>query len=302
MKYTIEGFSQEYALTLKKTVPTKNGEKTIKIDCTDLVILRWLVDFYPNMKKMNIDGKEYVWLAHKKLLEDLPLLDITKRACIDRMQKLVEFEILEYKLIKEGGTFSLYCFGKNYINLVQSNNTGLQSTDTGGMRSTDIGGTHSTDTGGCDQPHNKDNSITNPSFNNQSIKPYEIIVAYLNEKTGSQYKASSKATQQHINARLAEGFKIEDFQRVVDNMWIEWQGTEWAQYLRPSTLFGTKFENYLNRKPKVNGRQENVPDWMHERQLDNDEKAAIQRLLSDDLQAEAEKLRQTFQSWSEEGG
>jgi hypothetical protein len=40
MKQTIEGFNQEYALTLKKTVATSKGEKTIKIDCTDLVILR----------------------------------------------------------------------------------------------------------------------------------------------------------------------------------------------------------------------------------------------------------------------
>lgn len=121
MKHTIEGFSQEYAATLKKKVKIKQRgeekEKEIKIDCTDLVILRWFVDFFPNMKKMIIDGKEYAWLTHKKMLNDLPLLDISKRACIDRMQKLVEFGILEYKLIKDGGTFSLYSFGKNYINL-----------------------------------------------------------------------------------------------------------------------------------------------------------------------------------------
>lgn len=247
MKYTIEGFCQEYALTLKKTVPTKGGEKTIKIDCTDLVILRWLVDFYPNMKKMTIDGKEYVWLTHKKMLEDLPLLDITKRACIERMQKLVEFEILEYKLVKEGGTFSLYCFGKNYINLVQSTDTGVwQSTSAGGMRSTD--------TGGGGQPNNKDNSINNPSINDSSIKPYNIIVDYLNSIAGTHYRASSKTTQQHINARIAEGFTVNDCKRVVDNMWTAWKGTEWEQYMRPSTLFGSKFENYLNRKQQSKGK------------------------------------------------
>ena len=43
MKYTIEGFSQEYACSLRKEV----DGKTIKLDCTDLVILRWFVDFYP---------------------------------------------------------------------------------------------------------------------------------------------------------------------------------------------------------------------------------------------------------------
>ena len=164
MKYTIEGFSQEYAMTLKKTVPGKDDkEKTIKIDCTDLVILRWFVDFYPNMKKITVDGREYAWLTHKKLIADLPLLDITKRACIERMQKLVEFGILEYKLIKNGGTFSLYAFGKNYMNLVRS-------TDTGEGQSNNIGGIRSTDTGEDGQPHNKDSSISNPSIIDSSVK------------------------------------------------------------------------------------------------------------------------------------
>ena len=164
MKYTIEGFSQEYAMTLKKNVPIKDGkEKTIQIDCTDLVILRWFVDFYPNMKKISVDGREYAWLTHKKLLDDLPLLDITKRACIERMQKLVEFGILDYKLLKDGGTFSLYTFGMNYINLIRS-------TDTGGVQSNNIGGIRSTDTGGCGQTDNKDNSIIYPSISDKSIK------------------------------------------------------------------------------------------------------------------------------------
>lgn len=80
------------------------------------------------------------------------------------------------------------------------------------------------------------------------------IVEYLNAKTGQHFRSSTKATQQHIHARLAEGFKPEDFKRVVDNMWIDWNGTEWEKYLRPSTLFGSKFENYLNRKPQNKGK------------------------------------------------
>ena len=114
MKQTIEGFNQEYAMTLKKTVATSKGEKTVKIDCTDLVILRWFTDFYPNMPKTIIDGREYVMVTHSKLVEDLPMIDISKRAFIDRMQKLVDFGILDYQLVKKGGTFSFYTFGKNY--------------------------------------------------------------------------------------------------------------------------------------------------------------------------------------------
>ena len=134
MKSTIAGFNQEYALSLKKAVPGKGGkEKTIRIDCTDLIILRWLVDFFPSMTKKVIDGKEYAWLTHKKLLEDLPLLNIEKRAAMERMQKLVELEILEYRLVQKGGTFSYFAFGKNYINLVQSTNRGYVGQPTEGM-------------------------------------------------------------------------------------------------------------------------------------------------------------------------
>ena len=80
------------------------------------------------------------------------------------------------------------------------------------------------------------------------------IVEYLNAKAGTHYKAGSKATKQHIHARIAEGFKVDDFKRVIDNMCADWLHTEWEQYLRPSTLFGSKFENYLNRKPQSKGR------------------------------------------------
>ena len=95
---------------------------------------------------------------------------------------------------------------------------------------------------------NTDLSNTKKSNNHKEI--YIAVIDYLNSKAGTNYRASSKTTQQHINARLAEGFKVEDFKRVVDNMWTCWRGTEWEQYMRPSTLFGSKFENYLNRKPQ----------------------------------------------------
>lgn len=75
---------------------------------------------------------------------------------------------------------------------------------------------------------------------------YIVVVDYLNKKAGKQFRASNKTTQQHINARLAEGFKVEDFKTVIDKKAAEWLGTEWEQYLRPTTLFGTKFESYLN--------------------------------------------------------
>lgn len=80
--------------------------------------------------------------------------------------------------------------------------------------------------------------------------PYSEIIAYLNKKAGTHYRASSKATQRMIKARWHEGFKLEDFQKVIDIKTAEWLDNEdMCKYLRPETLFGTKFEGYLNEKP-----------------------------------------------------
>ncbi len=85
---------------------------------------------------------------------------------------------------------------------------------------------------------------------NKNTYIYSSVVEYLNEKAGTSYKSGNKQTQSHINARLAEGFTLEDFKRVIDNKTADWKGTEWEKFLRPQTLFGTKFESYLNAKPK----------------------------------------------------
>jgi len=118
VKLHIEGFSQSYAASLKMTVEDGGKTKEIQIDCTDLVILRWFTDFYPSMKKERFEDGEYAWLTHSKLKDDLPILDISARACTERMQKLVKFGLLKYRFCKDSsGTFSYYTFGENFMNL-----------------------------------------------------------------------------------------------------------------------------------------------------------------------------------------
>ena len=81
--------------------------------------------------------------------------------------------------------------------------------------------------------------------------PFSEIVNYLNEKTNSTYKAGTKKTQDLIRLRWREGFTLEDFKTVIDLKAEEWLNKpEWEKYLRPETLFGPKFESYLNQKAK----------------------------------------------------
>ena len=86
---------------------------------------------------------------------------------------------------------------------------------------------------------------------------YTPVVSYLNEKAGTKYRASSAKTQKVIHARVAEGFTLEDFMAVIDKKTAEWMGTEWDKFLRPETLFGPKFESYLNQNTTKKGGQQN---------------------------------------------
>ncbi|MGN0768699.1 MAG: conserved phage C-terminal domain-containing protein [Christensenellales bacterium] len=72
------------------------------------------------------------------------------------------------------------------------------------------------------------------------------IISYLNSVLKTRYRVNNKVTQKHIKARLSEGYTVDDFKTVIDKKVAEWRGSEMEQYLRPETLFGTKFESYLN--------------------------------------------------------
>lgn len=87
----------------------------------------------------------------------------------------------------------------------------------------------------------------NTIYNNTKLNIFKEVILYLNENANTNYKHSNKTTQSMISARVEEGYKLEDFKTVIDNMVAKWKGTEWEQYLRPQTLFqASKFENYLN--------------------------------------------------------
>lgn len=85
------------------------------------------------------------------------------------------------------------------------------------------------------------------SKNNIYSQESDDIIDYLNEKAHTNYRHVD-GNRKHISARLKEGFSVEDCKTVIDKKCEDWMGTEYEQYLRPKTLFGNKFENYLNGK------------------------------------------------------
>lgn len=90
--------------------------------------------------------------------------------------------------------------------------------------------------------------------------PFKEIVDYLNKQSGKNFKHTTKATKTVIQARWNEGFRLDDFKSVVDVKCEDWlNNKDQVEYLRPQTLFGNKFDSYLNSKPK--NKQRDVDPW-----------------------------------------
>jgi uncharacterized phage protein (TIGR02220 family) len=97
-----------------------------------------------------------------------------------------------------------------------------------------------------DKTRLEENTLSDSATPKPDHAPTKEIISHLNQKAGTSFRASSKKTQTLIKARMREGYAVEDFVAVIDRKVEEWRGTEMAQYLRPETLFGPKFESYRN--------------------------------------------------------
>ncbi|MFA5243688.1 MAG: conserved phage C-terminal domain-containing protein [Pedobacter sp.] len=78
------------------------------------------------------------------------------------------------------------------------------------------------------------------------------IVSYLNIKAEKKFKTDSDKTIKTITARINEGYSENDFRKVIDTKCLKWKNDlKMSDYLRPETLFGTKFESYLNETASI---------------------------------------------------
>jgi uncharacterized phage protein (TIGR02220 family) len=75
-------------------------------------------------------------------------------------------------------------------------------------------------------------------------------IEYLNSVADTDYSPEFPPTIEVISALINVGYNFEDFKKVIDKKWVDWKGTKFEQYIRPSTLFGKNFENYLNEQPR----------------------------------------------------
>lgn len=113
---------------------------------------------------------------------------------------------------------------------------------------------------------NENQVTTNSKDKDKDIYIYSRVIDYLNEKASKSFKYTTKKTKSCIDARLREGFTEADFLKVIDIKTKQWKdNSDMNMYLRPTTLFGTKFESYLqesnyNDKEKQKNKEVNFDD------------------------------------------
>jgi phage replication O-like protein O len=170
-----------------------------------------------------------------------------KRQLQRELKKLEEMNIIKQNI--KNGKSRAVSFNKHYDKWVVKTTIGettIGEIDNGETDNATIG---ETDKGAIGEIDNQERHILNTTLKKDIVEiPFAEIIEYLNTKANCKYKHTTKATQKHVKARWDEEFTLEDFKKVIDNKTAEWLNTEMAKYLRPETLFGTKFESYLNQK------------------------------------------------------
>lgn len=115
---------------------------------------------------------------------------------------------------------------------------------------------------------NKENKEINknPIVEGDDEIPFAEILGYLSDQASRPrgYSPSSKSHRKWIRARWRDGYRMDDFKRVVDNKCAAWKGhPDHDKYLRPETLFGEKFDSYLNERTeseRANGKGSRLED------------------------------------------
>lgn len=207
-------------------------------DLAESILLNQIV-FYSDKSKRE-DGYFY-----KKYEDWADEVCLTERQVRHAAKKLISKGLIETKVLKANGNPTVHyklCFDK-LVNWIMTNcqERNLQNvsndSDKMSVSLTEITTENTTD----------DKKIL--SDKPDDAIPYSKIIEYLNIKANTNFKASSQATQAKIRARWNEGHHLDDFIHVIDVKVNEWlNDSKWCKYLRPDTLFGTKFENYRNQK------------------------------------------------------
>ncbi|MEC5422086.1 conserved phage C-terminal domain-containing protein [Virgibacillus sp. C22-A2] len=202
-------------------------------DLTTAILLNQIVFLSDKSKRK--DG--YFYKTYKEWKTEICLTERQVRNSVNKLKKL---EVVETKLMRANGSPTVH-YKLHYDKLVDSILTLCQIPN---LQYVSI------------QHDNKSESITETTTENTTETttiPYVEIITYLNDIASKNYKSSTNKTKDLIKARWNEGFRVDDFKRVIDIKHDEWKDDQkMNKFIRPETLFSPKFEGYLNQEGQAN--------------------------------------------------
>lgn len=184
------------------------------------------------------------WASNKYFAD---LYGVHEKTISKRIARLKKFNYLDVKMIYKNGSKEI---DKRIIKIA----TTYERNCSEGMSRNATTPPHANATDNTTSKSNTTSINSNKEIYKESL-PFQEIIDYLNLRTGKNYRVTNDV-RKSINARYQEKFTLEDFKTVIDKKCVEWiDDPKMNKYLQPSTLFGTKFQNYLNQevsKPKTN--------------------------------------------------
>ncbi|MCO4330297.1 conserved phage C-terminal domain-containing protein [Staphylococcus hyicus] len=217
-----------------------------EIGLNEAIILQQ-IHYWLNSSKHNYDGKKWIYNSYPKWIEQFPFWsESTIKRTITSLEKQNLVHVGNYN---KAGFDRTKWYSINYttLNKLMTRPSGQNDPTMRSNWHDGIGQNDPTNTRDYTETTTEttNNNILSPS---STAYPYRDVIDYLNQQTGKNYKSTTKKNQTVIRARTDEGFTLNDFKQVIDNKVSEWKGTDMEKYLRPETLFGTKFEGYLNQQ------------------------------------------------------
>jgi len=183
--------------------------------------------------------KGYCWAQNTYFAE---LYEVSKETISRWIRELAEAGYIQTDFVYKKGTKAIE---KRYIRIIQEPiDEKVNTPRRKGQEGHDEKVNHP-----IDEKVKDNNTSTNTTSNTISNKDIVEIVTYLNDVAKKNYRYTTRKTRSLIKARMNEGFTVDDFKKVIDIKHAEWKDApKMKRYIRPVTLFGTKFESYLNQE------------------------------------------------------
>lgn len=216
----------------------------IEIGLNEAIILQQM-HYWLNLSNHNHDGKKWIYNTYDDWNKQFPFWSVmTIRRTINSLEKQKLILIANYN---KAGFDKTRWYSINYPIVESVNRRCVQNEQTMRSKRTD-GSVQNEQTNTRDYTETTTENIS--MSDSSDTAPYKTIIEYLNNKVNKRFSYKSKSNRKLIKARFNEGYKLEDFIKVIDIKTNEWINDEkMKNYLQPSTLFrGSNFDKYLNQE------------------------------------------------------